>query len=354
MLKRYLRLALLLVSALLLQPQPGQAATSSPARIVAVGDLHGDYDAWIDIARAAGLIDGRGNWAGGGTLLVQMGDVADRGPDSLKIIRHLQSLRGQAARAGGRVIVILGNHEAMNLLGDLRYTTPGEFAAFADAQSAERRENVFEHNKDRIEAQYRTQNPAITPQAVHDAWIKVTPLGWVEHMMAWGPSGDIGRWATGNPAVIKIGKTLFVHGGISIEYSKLSIDKINARVQAAMAAADDGPKTVLYDPLGPLWYRGLVGPDPDADSLRRTTNVHPTVDEEIGAVLGAYGAKRIVVAHTPILSGIVIASNGRLARVDTGNSRYYNGQPSYLEIIGDRMIPHAVARSHLSKGANGS
>ena len=58
----------------------------------------------------------------------------------------------------------------------------------------------------------------MTAEAIHQAWIASTPLGWVEHKLAWMPSGELGQWATRNPAVVKIGDTLFVHGGISAEY----------------------------------------------------------------------------------------------------------------------------------------
>ena len=78
----------------------------------------------MDIASAAGVADRAGHWAGGTKTLVQLGDVTDRGPDSLKIVRSLRQLQAEARQAGGRVIVVLGNHEAMNLLGDNRYTTP--------------------------------------------------------------------------------------------------------------------------------------------------------------------------------------------------------------------------------------
>jgi hypothetical protein len=65
----------------------------------------------------------------------------------------------------------------------------------------------------------------------------------------------------------------------------------------------------------------------------------------LSAVLTAYGAKRLVVGHTPSLRGIQISADARLARIDTGNSRYYGGPLSWLEIVGDRMIPHTVPRS---------
>jgi hypothetical protein len=327
----------------------GACAAAPPpqaSRIIAVGDLHGDYSAWLDIARAAGLIDARNHWAAGKTTLVQLGDVTDREPDSLQIIRSLQQLQREAPRAGGRVVVVLGNHEAMNLLGDFRYTTPGEFQAFVDKNSAARREKVFEVNHTAIEATYRARDPKLTPAAIHQAWLAATPLGWAEHRLAWSPSGELGQWATRNPAVVKIGGTLFVHGGLSIEYSKRTIDDINRSVAAAMASGKETPGTILEDPLGPLWYRGLVGRDADAEALRpATTTPRITIDQELDAVLAAYGAKRMVIGHTPRLAGIAITNGGRLARIDTGNSRFYGGPLSWLEIVGDQMIPHTTKRT---------
>jgi hypothetical protein len=319
-----------------------------PQRIVAVGDLHGDYSAWLDIARGAGLIDASGHWAGGKTILVQMGDITDRGPDSLKIVRSLQQLQKEAPRKGGKAIVVLGNHEAMNLIGDNRYTTPGEYAAFADAQSAARRDRVYETNRARLEAAARAADPKATPQQVRSAWMAEHPLGWVEHRLAWSPSGELGKWATSNPAIVKIGSTVFVHGGISAEYTKMPVDEVNRRVAAAMTAGDDNPSGILSDPLSPLWYRGLVTTDADAQAERAAAKpaLPPlTQEQELAAVLAAYGSQRLVIAHTPSLEGIQITNGGRLARVDTGNSRYYGGPLSWLEIIGDHMIPHTVPRS---------
>jgi len=324
------------------------AAAAPPPRIIAVGDLHGDFNAWRTIARSASLIDGSGHWAAGKTILVQMGDITDRAPDSLKIIRSLQQLQKEAPRKGGKTIVILGNHEAMNLLGDNRYTTAGEYAAFADAQSAARRDRVYQANRAKLEAATRAADPKATPDQVRAAWMAEHPLGWVEHTLAWGPSGELGKWATSNPAIVKIGGTLFAHGGISAEYSKLGIDEINKRVAAAMAAGDDRPNSILSDPLGPLWYRGLVQADADAQAERAQSKPPPpplTADQELDVVLRALDAQRMVIAHTPQLHGIVIRGNGRLAPIDTGDSVYYGGPLSWLEINGDQMIPHTVPRS---------
>lgn len=341
-----IRIALLALAVLLfLIPA---AAAAQAKRIVAVGDLHGDYQAWLTIARAAGLIEGSGRWAGGKTTFVQLGDIVDRQPDSLKIIRSLQRLQKEAPRSGGRVVLVLGNHEAMTLLGDVRYATPGEFAAFATPNSAATRNRVYEQNRVAIEQAAKASNPALTPQQVRDAWMAQHPLGWVEHKLAWSPSGELGRWATRNAAVVKIDDTLFVHGGLSAEYSKISLEEINRRVATAMAAGDGSPSTILYDPLGPLWYRGLVQRDPDAEEVRAKAVPAATPlthDQELSAVLSSFHARRLVVGHTPALNGIEILDGGRLARVDTGISRAYGGVLSWLEIVDGRMIPHRVERT---------
>ncbi len=319
------------------------AAAQAPGRIVAVGDLHGDYQAWTEIAKAAGLIDAEGHWSGGRTTLVQLGDVTDRGPDSLKIIRSLQQLAAEAPAAGGRVVVMLGNHEAMNLLGDLRYVAPGEFAAFADRQSVARREVLYARERRKLEAAARSRGRSALPSQVRDQWLARTPLGWVEHRSAWAPTGEIGKWAARNPAVLKIGDTLFAHGGISAEYARLPLDVINRRAATAMSSADDSDASILNDPLGPLWYRGLVMRDPDAQGHRGSSP--GSMDSELREVLSAYGAQRLVIAHTPSLTGIGITNGGRLIRIDTGISRHYGGPLSWIEIVGAKVTPHSFKRS---------
>lgn len=328
------------------------AAQAAPQRIVAVGDLHGDWDAWIAIARSAGLIDARNRWTGGRTVLVQLGDIADRGPDSLKIIKHLRQLQRSAPRSGGKVVVLVGNHEAMNVIGDLRYVHPGEYQAFADRRSERRRESVLERNRERIEAHYRARNPQLTSAQVRDAFIAETPLGMLEHQAAWDPTGELGHWTISNPAVAKIGDTVFVHGGLSAEYAALPLEEINRRVAAALAARDQALDSIISDPLGPLWYRGHVvrggahaqemaaasaAPAPAAEA-------RPSIEEELDLVLRTHGAKRIVIGHTPNLPGIGVDHGGRLVRIDTGISRHYGGRLSFLEVLGDRLVTRSLER----------
>lgn len=342
-----------LICAVMLAASPLPAQSPATERIVAVGDLHGDYDAWIAIARDAGLIDARNRWAGGVTTLVQLGDVTDRGPDSLKIIRHLQRLDSEAARAGGRVIVLIGNHEAMNVTGDLRYVDPGEFAAFATGRSEALRAAAWDANAAAILADYKRRYPAMSEKEVKAAWLAATPLGMIEHRQAWAPAGELGRWAASLPAVVKLGDTIFVHGGLSAPYTAMGgIEAINRRVKGAIAAGDTSPASILTDPLGPLWYRGLItrGAAFEAEIAAAAAEagkppaVRPPMEQELDLVLAAFGARRLVVGHTPNLKGIDIGRGGKLIRIDTGNARHYRGQPSWLEIRGGQAIPHAVAR----------
>ncbi|HET7085883.1 MAG TPA: metallophosphoesterase [Rhizomicrobium sp.] len=333
---------------------PAGAAPGPLHRIIAVGDLHGDFAAWRDIARAAQLVGTDGAWVGGDSILVQTGDVVDRGPDSLKIVQDLMRLQREASRVKGQVIALVGNHEAMNVTGDLRYVSAGDYAAFTDSASARRRENVYESNKKLIEAAYRQRDPQMSGDAIKQAWLQATPLGSIEHRVAWAPRGTIGQWIVGNPAVVLLDGTVFVHGGISPAYAHVPIAEINRQVADALKTRGTDPQAIINDGMGPLWYRGLATPNPDAaegpaaGAPGAPAAVQPPVEEQLQLILSAYGAKRVVIGHTPILSGIAMLYDGRLIRIDTGISSVYGGKLSYLEILDGTPIPHVVERSQPS------
>jgi len=112
-------------------------------RVVAIADVHGAYEQFLEILRVAGMIDADGHWSGGATHLVQLGDVLDRGPDSRKVLDFLRRLDREAQAAGGQLHALMGNHEVARMLGDLRLTTPGEYEAFASANSESVRDDYF-------------------------------------------------------------------------------------------------------------------------------------------------------------------------------------------------------------------
>lgn len=328
------------------QPTSAPAPAPAPPRVVAIGDLHGDFAAWTAIAKAAGLVDAKGRWAGGKTILIQTGDVVDRGPDSLSILRQLQSLQREAPRAGGKVIALIGNHEAMNMTGDLRYVSAGEYASFADARSAARRDRFYIDHRGTIEADARKRDSSISAAAIRDAYIKATPLGMVEHAQAWRPEGSIGKWVIANNAVAVVGTTVFVHGGISPKYASLGVEEINRRVRASLRALDTADAAIINDDLGPLWYRGLILPRDSTKGLATPA----TPEQQLSLALKGLGATRMVVGHTPIVSGISIRLGGRLVDIDTAISSAYGGKLTYLEIIGDKLTPHEVPRPAAASG----
>ena len=127
--------ALVLVSsARSLYAQPIRSEFEAVDRIVAIGDVHGAYDTFVEILKATGLVDDSLDWVGGKAHLVQTGDVLDRGPDSRKAIDLLMKLEPQAEAAGGRVHALIGNHEFFNAMGALEYVSEAELEAFDGAR----------------------------------------------------------------------------------------------------------------------------------------------------------------------------------------------------------------------------
>jgi len=77
-----------------------------------VSDVHGHLDDLRDVLLRAGLLDAEDRWAGGDADLWVLGDLVDRGPDGIGVIRLVRSLQEQAPDS---VRVLMGNHEALML-----------------------------------------------------------------------------------------------------------------------------------------------------------------------------------------------------------------------------------------------
>src|SRR4029077_11451494 len=139
----YVRSAALIALVTLL---PALAKTRPPSNslLVAIGDVHGDFDDFTAILQRVDLIDEQRHWTGGKTTLLQLGDLIDRGPKPREVLDLMRSLDEQSAKAGGHVVALLGNHEMMNLMGDLRYVTAGNYASFVDGESENRRQTAFQ------------------------------------------------------------------------------------------------------------------------------------------------------------------------------------------------------------------
>jgi Calcineurin-like phosphoesterase len=308
-----------LAATLLLSPATairGGAASASCGidgveRIVAVGDVHGAYDRFVEILKTAGLIDDRERWSGGKAHLVQLGDVVDRGPDSRKALDFLQRLESEAASAGGAVHALLGNHEVARMLGDLRLVHAGEYKAFVTDNSEEMRKRLLDLVK--------PPDP--------EEFLKATPLGQTEMIIAFGAKGDYGKWLRTHDAVAKINGILFLHGGISPAVAATSCEEINATVQRELTTDFDQTQKAPLSSLaarvdGPLFYRGLA---------EESDEFGPQLDE----ILTKQGVKAIVIGHTVSPIGRIRPRFGsKVFQTDTAMQPAYvpNGRASALEI----------------------
>ena len=215
-----------------------------------ITDIHGEYNTYTDLLKGAGIIDKNLNWNFGRGHLVIIGDIFDKGNMVTEVLWHLFGLEKQAAKAGGMVHVLLGNHEIMVL-----------------------RNNLSETN---------------------EKYKKVETISNSEYSDLFSGKSVLGRWLRSKPVVITINDIIFVHGGISMEivHRNLKIKQIN-RIFASEVVGKtlqevyktEIPK-FLSGAYGPLWYRGYFD---DADFC----------ESKIDSILGFYGMRHIVVGHTP-------------------------------------------------------
>jgi calcineurin-like phosphoesterase family protein len=351
-------------------------------RIVAIGDVHGAGDAFVSILQKAGLIDGQKRWSGGTAILVQTGDLLDRGPDVRQILDLLISLETQANAAGGRVQALMGNHEVMNLVGETRDVALEVYQQFADSKSEQKREDAFQT------ASKLNGGSSID----RGEWMAAHPLGYIEYREALAANAAYGKWLRSKPIAAAIGGTIFMHGGINLEFTTDSVDNLNKRVRRELTEFEDGfrwlqqhdlaapfstlseiasaaqnewvkldakrkrdsltdeditqakllapilkmDSSALLNANGPLWFRGYsTWTDQEGSQL-------------MPALLKKYKVKRFVTAHTPQPGGHITTRFGStLYLIDTGmlNGKFYpGGRPSALEINGDAVTQLYVDR----------
>jgi hypothetical protein len=319
-------------------------------RIVAIADVHGAYDELVSILRETAVIDDTLHWRGGETHLVSLGDLVDRGPDSRKVMDLLMRLEVEARGTGGAVHVVLGNHEVMNIVGDLRYVSGAEYTVFAGQEDTELREQAWQRIRDQ------------EPDAVRAQFDSLAPAGYFAQRQAFSVSGKYGAWLLAKPFLIVINDTAFVHGGLPEMVAQLGLEITNQKLHAELddylrawsAVQDelrltrpigflDRPDVVaargnaqqakalreiqeepLFTPKSPIWFRGqaLCYPYTEADNL--------------DAALAALGVSRVVAGHTPTPTRRVVSRfNGRVILLDTGMLRsYFQGSPSALVFEG--------------------
>ena len=307
-------------------------AITGVRRIVAIGDIHGAYDGFVRILRAAGLIDKRERWSGRDTYLVQTGDVLDRGPESRRALDLLRRLERDAPKTRGRVFALVGNHEVMRLLGDVRDANPAEIDAFRTPRSGEVRDTIRKRWLAAERDAATVAGPTPDDAALIAKFNADTPLGFIEMLNAFSAEGDYGRWMRANSAAVRINGVLFLHGGVSPRTAPLGCAGINAGVRTDMTSALDKVRQAPLQSIsmsedGPLWYRGLAREDETAFAT------------EVDHILESVRADAIVIGHTVSETGRIRSRfSGRVVQIDTGmlTSVYKGGRPSALEIVGNK------------------
>ncbi len=359
--------ALFLACSLPLPAVAGQWQYDGVERVVAVSDIHGAYDAMVATLHNAGILDAELRWSGGPAHLVIVGDILDRGPDSRDAMDLLMRLEQEADAAGGRVHVLIGNHEAMNLVGDLRYVSREEFADFrAEETDAERAQWLAAY------AQRKGAGGDISDE-LRQEFDDRYPPGFFAHRRAFAAGGKYGAWLLSKPVVVVVNGNAFVHGGLSPMIADIGLDGVNGTLagelqryvenlealyeagaltpmdnfyqhprilQNYMPAADADAALMdivnetrelfesdVHAPDGPLWYRGNV-------ACNRLVE-----EERLQGALEAIGAQRVVIGHTPTQGRRILERfDGDIIEVDTGMlSERYGGSGHALLIEGDRL-----------------
>ncbi|KAA8499819.1 Shewanella-like protein phosphatase 2 [Porphyridium purpureum] len=280
-------------------------------RLVAIGDIHGDVDALRVALKLCNVLGPNDEWVGGKTVLVQVGDQLDRGDTELAVLRLLYRLQDTAPAAGGKVHILLGNHELMNVEHDFRYVTQGGFAEFA-------RE---------VEKTGREPDLSKVPTPVIES-IKAMPQWMRPRALAFRPGGtEATLMANRMQVAVVVGDNLFVHGGLKPEHvtEPDALETMNKNTRQFLLGKADKP-TALRGGKSPVWMRNFSRPVPetsDCSMLTRTLQLTNT--------------RRMIVGHTPQAAGVNGACSGRVWRVDTGMSSAYGGIPEALEITPKRV-----------------
>ena len=159
---------------------------------MAIGDVHGALPEFESILKETGLVDAKrgpgGGWAGGRTVLVQLGDVVDRGPKTRACLDWLMALEKSAEKQKGKVIALLGNHEVMAMSGDLRYVSPEDYQSFATGQSEKTREDAYREYLNFVSLQgLRESDAPAAGQVSREKWMAEHPPGFFERRDAFAP-----------------------------------------------------------------------------------------------------------------------------------------------------------------------
>ncbi|XP_026432008.1 shewanella-like protein phosphatase 1 [Papaver somniferum] len=315
---------------------------SAPGRrIIAVGDLHGDMSQTRSALEMAGVLssDGRNTWIGGETVLVQLGDILDRGEDEIAILSLLRSLHIQAKANGGAVFQVNGNHETMNVEGDFRYVDQGGFEECVDFlhHLENYGDNWDEAFVDWVSVSEQWKQDCKMNESYWGPWnILQKQKGVIARSMLLRPGGLLSRELSRHPVALKVDDWVFCHGGLLPHHVAYGVEKMNDKVSRWMRGPDENgdndPElpfiaTRGYDSV--VWNRLYSGQTGDMEDYQ-ARQIYSILQE----TLRALGGKAMVVGHTPQTEGINCKYGCSIWRVDVGmSSGVLNSRPEVLEII---------------------
>ncbi|CAK8540529.1 unnamed protein product [Lathyrus sativus] len=313
-------------------PPPLPTRLPSPQRLIAIGDLHGDLKKSKEALRIAGIIDASDRYTGGSSTVVQVGDILDRGGDEIKILYLMEKLKREAARCGGRMITMNGNHEIMNVEGDFRFATRSGLKEFRVWLYWFREGNKMKSLCKGLEP---VKDPLDGVQVAFRGARKKYHDGLRARVAALRPNGPIStRFFSQNVTVLVVGDSIFVHGGLLQEHVDYGLEKINRE-------ASDWFKGLYDQRFSPehcrgknavVWLRKFSDGNCDCSSLEHVLSTIP-------------GAKRMIMGHTIQTGGINGVCGNKAIRIDVGMSKGCGGGlPEVLEI--DRIAGVRILTSN--------
>ena len=275
----------------------------SYSRIVVIGDIHGHYDGLLSILLHSNVINEQLQWISDDTIVVQMGDIFGRGTEGKLCANLLMNLQKQASKHNGKVIVLLGNHEAMITHNCFKYIPFSEMYNFTSTL------NFSENPREKF-AQALAKNT------------------------------ELGNWLRNLPIAVVIDNFLFSHAGIEPYWAEFGIEKLNELTRKCMFDErnySDFPISMpIISPVGPLWNRRLINPQ---------QGQHSQYEQMINETLEMLNVEQMIIGHTPSVlipesqaGEIVRKYDDRLICVDVGINPVFGGYNAWLEISAGEII----------------
>ena len=226
---------------------PGRA---DAPRTIVIGEVSGAANSVTQLLQRMQLVDEAGHWIGGDAVFVQTGDLMDGGENVRAALDLFMRLQEEAAAAGGKVVVLMGNHEVLNIIGDYRGVDYMAYQHFAGADSEVQQQQAWEAyaawREQRAEA---TGGDFTADETAKSDWMANHPPGWVEYAMSMRPEGVYGRWLRTLPVAFEHDGTLYVHAGFSPEMGEMDVAYVNDAATDEIAAFDDYRARMVTDGL---------------------------------------------------------------------------------------------------------